>query len=77
MVSLANALGSKVDVSDEEDANLFRYRHAKRRAERIVLVLERLKRSHPSGLTANEINDLREQTVRELLAGTNRKLWAE
>jgi transcriptional regulator with XRE-family HTH domain len=77
IASMARALGTTLDISAEEDPNIMRYRQAKHKAERLVALVQGTSGLEAQGLPTSAIEDLRERTVRDLLAGSSRKLWEE
>jgi hypothetical protein len=62
---------------DEEDARAVRLRQAELKADRLVTLVQGNSALEGQGLPRAAIEDLRERTIHELLAGPNRKLWAE
>jgi hypothetical protein len=76
ITSISEALGVKLRF-DEEDTNAIRHRQAERKAKRLVALVQGSSALESQGLRPAEIRNLRKRTVHELLAGPNRKLWAE
>jgi transcriptional regulator with XRE-family HTH domain len=77
VTALAEALGVSLRLQTETDVNTLRRRQAERKAERLVALVK-----GTSALEAQAVDDetelaLRERTVRDLLSGSNRKLWAD
>jgi transcriptional regulator with XRE-family HTH domain len=77
IMSLVDALGMSLSVSTTEDSNQMRYRQATHKAERLVSLVQGTSGLEAQGLPSEAIADLRERTVRDLLAGSSRKLWDE
>jgi transcriptional regulator with XRE-family HTH domain len=77
IASLACALGTTLRLSDEEEADVMRYRQAMRKAEWVVALVQGTSSLDGQGLPASAIADLRERTVCDLLAGSSRKLWED
>ena len=73
---LAKALGVALRL-DEEDINTLRLRQATEKADRLVALVQGTSALEEQGLSATTLQDLRQRTVRDLLAGSNRKLWSD
>jgi transcriptional regulator with XRE-family HTH domain len=76
ITSLAEVLGF-VPYCEKEDANAIRRRQAEAKAERLVGLVQGSSALEAQGLDAWAIQEMRERTVRDLLAGSNRMLWAQ
>jgi len=75
--AIARVLGVSLRLKEEQDINTLRRRQAERKAERLVSLVR-----GTSALEAQPVRDdtartLRDRTVKELLSGSSRKLWAE
>src|SRR5258708_3020487 len=75
-LAIARVLGVAFEVSDEEEANDFRRRQAEQQAQKVIGLVQGTSALEAQALAAEELNSLRQHTVRDLLAGSNRKLWA-
>ena len=75
IASLAEALGIEL-YSEKEDANTIRRRQAQTKADRLVGLVQGNSALEAQGLDASAIQQMRERAVRDLLAGSNRALWA-
>ena len=77
VASLAHVLGVGVRFNDEVDVRTIRRRQAERKAERILAIVQGSSALEAQALSRETIRDLREKTIHELLAGSDRKLWAD
>jgi transcriptional regulator with XRE-family HTH domain len=77
LASIARELGIGIRFDDEVDARTIRRRQAERKARRLVAITQGSSALEAQGLAAQTLRDLREETTNQLLAGSNRKLWAE
>jgi transcriptional regulator with XRE-family HTH domain len=77
MAALARELGVGIGLEEEVDARTIRRRQAERKAERILAIVQGTSGLEAQGMEEETRRDLREQTINELLAGSNRKLWAD
>jgi transcriptional regulator with XRE-family HTH domain len=75
--ALAEALGASLRLQAEADLNTLRRDQAERKAERIVALVKGTSALEGQAVDGETEKALRERTVRDLLAGSNRKLWAE
>ncbi|HEX4797611.1 MAG TPA: helix-turn-helix transcriptional regulator [Humisphaera sp.] len=76
VLAIAGVLGMSFHIS-EEDPNDLRRRQADRQAEKVVELVQGTLALEAQALAAEQLDSLRQRTVRDLLAGSNRKLWAE
>jgi len=77
VASLARELGIGVHFNDEVDVRTVRRRQAERKAERILAMVLGSSALEAQGIADETIQDMREKTIHELLAGSDRKLWAD
>jgi transcriptional regulator with XRE-family HTH domain len=77
VAALAHELGVGVRFDDELDIRAIRRRQAERKAERIVAIVQGSSALEAQGVSRETLRELREKTINELLAGSNRKLWAD
>ena len=77
VASLAHVLGVGVRFDEEVDVRTIRRRQAERKAERILAIVQGNSALEAQALSRETIRDLREKTIHELLAGSDRKLWAD
>jgi len=77
VATLARELGVGVRFDEEVDVRTIRRRQAERKAERILAIVQGTSALEAQGLSRETLRDLREKTINELLAGSDRKLWAE
>jgi len=77
VTTLARELGVGIRLDEEVDARTIRRRQAERKAERILAIVQGTSALEAQGMDKETRLDLREQTINELLAGSDRKLWAD
>ena len=77
VTAMARELGVGVRLEEEVDARTIRRRQAERKAERILAIVQGTSALEVQGMEEDTRLDLREQTINELLAGSDRKLWAD
>ena len=77
VASLARELGVGVRFVDEVDVRTMRRRQAERKTKRILAIVQGSSALEARSLSRKTMRDLREKTINELLAGSDRKLWAD
>jgi predicted transcriptional regulator len=77
VASLARELGVGVHFDDEVDIRTIRRRQAEKKAERILAIVQGSSALEDQAVSRETLRDLREKTIHELLAGPDRKLWAD
>jgi hypothetical protein len=77
VASLARELGVGVHFEDDVDIRTIRRRQAEKKAERILAIVQGNSALEAQSMSRETMRDLREQTIHELLAGSDRKLWAD
>jgi transcriptional regulator with XRE-family HTH domain len=77
VASLAGELGVGIRFNDDVDVRTIRRRQAERKAERLVAIVQGSSALEAQSLSRETMRDLREKTISELLAGSDRKLWAD
>jgi transcriptional regulator with XRE-family HTH domain len=77
VASLARELGVSVRFVDEVDVRTMRRRQAERKTKRILAIVQGSSALEARSLSRKTMRDLREKTINELLAGSDRKLWAD
>jgi transcriptional regulator with XRE-family HTH domain len=77
VTSLARELGVGVRFEEEVDVRTIRRRQAERKAERILAIVQGSSALEAQAMARETIRDLREKTINELLAGSDRRLWAD
>lgn len=73
VLAIAEALGMSMGLSETID---IRMAQARKKARRVVGMVQGTSALESQGLDEEQIKHMIERTVRELLAGSNRKLWA-
>lgn len=73
VLAIAEALGMSMSVSETVDV---RMNQALKKAHRVVGMVQGTSALESQGLDEEQIKRMIERTVHELLAGSNRKLWA-
>jgi transcriptional regulator with XRE-family HTH domain len=77
VMALARELGVGLHVEDEVDVRTVRRRQAERKAERMLAIVHGSSALEGQGMERETRRDLRKRTIAELLAGSDRRLWAE
>jgi transcriptional regulator with XRE-family HTH domain len=77
VIALARELGVGVRLEEQVKAHTIRHRQAERKAERIIAIVHGTSALEAQGIEDETRRDLREKTIHELLAGSERKLWAD
>jgi len=75
ILAIANALGLSLTF-DETDIDTVRENQARKKARRLVAMVQATSALEGQGVSEKHIERMIEQTVHELLAGSSRKLWA-
>ncbi len=73
VLAIADALGMSMNLSETIDV---RMAQARKKACRVVAMVQGTSALESQALDEEQIERMIEQTVHELLAGSNRKLWA-
>jgi len=73
VLAIAEALGMSMSLSQTVD---IRMTQARKKARRVVGMVQGTSALESQGLNEEQIKKMIERTVHELLAGSNRKLWA-
>jgi hypothetical protein len=73
---LAEALGISLRF-ETEDAEAFRRQQAELKAENVISLVQGTSALEAQALGSQTMQQLRERTIHELLAGSPRKLWAD
>jgi transcriptional regulator with XRE-family HTH domain len=77
VVALGNALGIAVRFDDKADVRKLRRRQAERKASHVLALVQGTSALEAQGLSPKAMRDVHERTVNELLAGSNKRLWAD
>jgi transcriptional regulator with XRE-family HTH domain len=77
VASLAHELGIGLRFDDEVDVHKIRRRQAEQKARRLLALVQGNAALEAQAVSSRTMNDLRKQTINELLAGPPRKLWAD
>lgn len=77
VTALAQAMGISLELRDEVDLNTFRLRRAQRKADQLVGMVRATSALEAQAVHGDAAKALHDRTVRDLLAGSNRKLWAD
>ncbi len=77
VIALAREPGISVHLQDHVDPRIVRRRQAERKAARLLAIVQGTSALEAQGLDDQTLRDLREKTIHELLAGSDRKLWAD
>ena len=75
--AIARVLGVSLRLKEEQDINTLRRRQAERKAERLVSLVRGTSALEAQPVRNDTARTLRDRTVKELLSGSSRKLWAE
>ena len=76
VAALAGELGVAVRF-EEDDVHALRRQQAEKKADRILAMVQGTSALESQAVSQETMRDLRERTINELLAGSNRKLWAD
>jgi hypothetical protein len=76
VAKIADALGASINF-ECADMNEIRRRQAERKAERIVGMVQGTMGLEAQAVGDETVCELKQRTVRDLLAGSSRKLWDE
>ncbi len=74
VLAIARALGVSIDLK-EEPASSFLEMAAERKAASLVSMVQGTSGLEAQAISKEQIEDMKRQTVHELLAGSRRKLW--
>jgi transcriptional regulator with XRE-family HTH domain len=77
VASVARELGLGVRFDDEMDVPTIRKRQAERKADRLLAIVQGSSALEAQAVPRKSIREMREKTINELLAGSDRKLWAD
>jgi hypothetical protein len=77
VMAIADALGVSLRLDEDQDINAVRLRQAERKAERLLSLVRGTSALEAQPVDPQTAKTLRERTVKELLSGSSRKLWAE
>jgi hypothetical protein len=76
--AIAEAMGASIRVELKgADVEELKEQQAQRKAERLVSLTQGTSALEAQGIGKGDLARLTKQTARKLLAGSNRKLWAE
>jgi len=77
VTALADALGVTVELRPVANPEDLREQQAQRKAERLVKMVQGTSALEAQAVDKDQIERMKRRTVHELLAGSDRKLWAE
>lgn len=77
VTAIAHVLGVALDLSEVQDLNTLRLEQAQRKAERLVALVRGTSALEAQPVGHDAAKTLRDRTVKELLSGSSRRLWAE
>ena len=77
VTALADALGGAVELRPGADAEDLREQQAQRKAEHLVRMVQGTSALEGQAVDAQNLEQMKRRTVHELLAGSDRKLWAQ
>ena len=73
--AVAEALGMAVSLTSASDPTEYRLQQAQQKARRLVGLVQGTSALEGQAVDAEAIEDMQNQTIHELLAGSPRKLW--
>jgi transcriptional regulator with XRE-family HTH domain len=76
-LAIAQVLGMQLDVVPVIPAREVLEQQARKKAERLVRMVQGTSALEAQGVSARHIGQMIKKTVQELLAGSRRRLWAE
>jgi DNA-binding phage protein len=74
--AIADALGLSLKLESQLDIAGLRRLQAERKADEIVAMVQGTSGLEAQAVSSRTLRELRERTITELLAGSNRRLWA-
>lgn len=74
ILAIADVLGATLRV-EGEDPNMIRLRQARRKADKLTSMLQGTAALEAQALDTQSLDTIRQQMVRDLLAGASRNLW--
>lgn len=77
VAAIARVLGVALDLNEVQDLNTLRLQQAQRKAERLVSLVRGTSALEAQPVGHDAAKTLRDRTVKELLSGSSRRLWAE
>ena len=77
ILAIARALGLNVEFKPIADAEELRQQQAERKADELVRMVQSTSALEAQAVDQDQLDQMRRQTARELLAGSSRKLWAK
>ena len=77
LVAIAKAMGLELGIRSTVEPEKFKQQAARRKAERLVGMVQGTMGLEAQAVRATCVKQMVEQTVRELLVGSKRKLWSE
>jgi transcriptional regulator with XRE-family HTH domain len=77
VTALADALGVAVELRAVADAEDLREQQARQKAEHLVRMVQGTSALEGQAVDAENLAQMKRRTVHELLAGSDRKLWAK
>lgn len=75
--AILHALGMTIDCRPEADDQVYRESQARKKAKKLVGMVQGTAGLEAQAVDQNTVDQMVNQTVHELLAGSPRKLWAE
>ena len=76
-LAIAQAMGMQIDVVPTLNASEVLEQQARKKAERLVRMVQGTSALEGQGVSARHIGQMVKKTIQELLAGSRRRLWAE
>jgi transcriptional regulator with XRE-family HTH domain len=77
VMALADVLGIAVELRSIANPEDLRERQAKWKADRLVKMVQGTSALEGQAVDSEKVEQMKRRTVHELLAGSDRKLWAE
>lgn len=77
IIAIADVLDLRITIREMADAMDLRRKQAEKKADQIIRMVQATSALEGQGLDKKTLEDMREQTVIELLAGPDSVLWEE
>ena len=77
ILAITQVLGLDLEAVPRMDAQEILEQQARKKAEKLVRMVQGTSALEAQGVSARQIGQMITKTVRELLAGSRRRLWAE
>lgn len=77
IVAMAKAVGLELKFKPQRSVTELRYEQAKRKAQELLELTQGNAALEAQGVDKETLDELRQRTIKKLLAGPDRRLWAK